>query len=81
MSLQRNRKESSGKEVEVMWACDGKRGAVRRKWTMEMKVQGKRQRQIPKRRWLDKVKDDIKEKRRRPTIVLTLFVQLQLKQF
>ena len=29
---------------------------------MVMKVQGRRKRGIPKRRWLDKVKDDIKEK-------------------
>ena len=29
---------------------------------MEMKVQGRRKRGRPKRRWLDKVKDDIKEK-------------------
>ncbi len=29
---------------------------------MEMKVQGRRERGRPKRRWLDKVKDDIKEK-------------------
>ena len=29
---------------------------------MEMKVQGSRKRGIPRRRWLDKVKDDIKEK-------------------
>ena len=28
---------------------------------MEMKVQGRRKRERPKRRWLDKVKDDIKE--------------------
>ena len=28
---------------------------------MEMKVQGRRKRGRPKRRWLDKVKDDIKE--------------------
>ena len=27
-----------------------------------MKVQGRRKRRRPKRRWLDKVKDDIKEK-------------------
>ena len=27
-----------------------------------MKVQGRRKREIPKRRWLDKVKDDIKDK-------------------
>ncbi len=30
--------------------------------TMEMKVQGRRKRGRPKRRWLDKIKDDIKEK-------------------
>ena len=30
---------------------------------MVMKVQGRRKRGRPKRRWLDKVKDDIKEKR------------------
>ena len=30
---------------------------------MEMKAQGRRKRGRPKRRWLDKVKDDIKEKR------------------
>ena len=29
---------------------------------MEIKVQGRRKRGRPKRRWLDKVKDDIKEK-------------------
>ena len=35
--------------------CVGRRAMV-------MKVQGRRKRGIPKRRWLDKVKDDIKEK-------------------
>ena len=30
--------------------------------TMEMKVQGRRKRGGPKRRWLDRVRDDIKEK-------------------
>ena len=29
---------------------------------MVIKAQGRRKRGIPKRRWLDKVKDDIKEK-------------------
>ena len=29
---------------------------------MVMKVQGRRKRRRPKRRWLDKVKEDIKEK-------------------
>ena len=35
--------------------CVGRRAMV-------MKVQGRRKRRRPKRRWLDKVKDDIKEK-------------------
>ena len=26
-----NRKEGPGKEVEMVWACDGKRGALRKK--------------------------------------------------
>ena len=29
---------------------------------MEIKVQGRRKRRRPKRRWLDRVRDDIKEK-------------------
>ena len=29
---------------------------------MEIKVHGRRRRGMPKRRWLDRVKDDIKEK-------------------
>ena len=29
---------------------------------MVMKVQGRRKRGIPKRRWMDRVRDDIKEK-------------------
>ena len=44
----------------MVWACDEKRGTLRRKGAM--KVQGRRKRGRPKRRWLDKVKDDIKEK-------------------
>ena len=47
----------------MVWACDEKRGTLyvgRR--AMEMKVQGRRKRGRHKRRWLDKVKDDIKEK-------------------
>ena len=35
---------------------------VGRRATMTMKVQGRRKRGRPKRRWLDKAKDDIKEK-------------------
>ena len=30
-TLQSNRKDSPGKEVEVVWACDEKRGALRGK--------------------------------------------------
>ena len=51
----------------MVWACDEKREAHYSThyvgWrAMVMKVQGRRKRGIPKRRWLDKVKDDIKEK-------------------
>ena len=44
-------------------ACDAKRGThyVGRR-AMVMEVQGRRKRGSPKRRWLDKVKEDIKEK-------------------
>ena len=47
----------------MAWACDEKGGALYRKEgdgnesTDEKEARGK-----PKRRWLDKVKDDIKEK-------------------
>ena len=44
----------------MVWACDEKRGALRRKEGDRNESTGKRER--PKRRWLDKVKDDIKEK-------------------
>ena len=57
-----NHKESPGKEVEVVWACDEMRRTLRRKEAMEMKVQGRRKRGRPKRRWLDKVNFFIKEK-------------------
>ena len=48
----------------MVWACDEKRGTQRiyRKEGNGKKVQGRRKRGRPKRRWLDKVKDDIKEK-------------------
>ena len=46
----------------MVWACDEKIGTLRRKEGDGMKVQGRRKRGRPKRRWLDKVKDDIKEK-------------------
>ena len=51
--------------VEVVWACDEKRGALRRKdqrRVIKMKVQGRRKRGRPKSRWLDRVGDAIKEK-------------------
>ena len=44
----------------MVWACDEKRRTLRRKEVM--KLQGRRKRGRPKRRWLDEVKDDIKEK-------------------
>ena len=44
----------------VIRSRDEKRGALRRK--EEMKVKGRRKRGRPKRRWLDRVRDDIKEK-------------------
>ena len=46
----------------MVWACDAKRGTLRRKDGDGNEVQGRRKRGRPKRRWLDKVKDDIKEK-------------------
>ena len=50
----------------MVWACDEKRGALRRKEgdgnKSRIKVKGRRKERRPRRRWLDKVKDDIKEK-------------------
>ena len=46
--------------------CDEKRGTLRRKEgdaNEKYALKGRRNRGRPKRRWLDKVKDDIKEKR------------------
>ena len=53
-----NRKESLGKEVEVVWACDEKRGTLRRKEVDENEMK------TYLRRRLDKMKDDTKVKRR-----------------
>ena len=53
-----NPKESTGKEVEMVWACDEKRGALRRK---EGEMQGRRKRGRRRRGWLNSVRDDIKE--------------------
>ena len=47
-----NRKESPGTEVEVVWACDVKRGALRRKEAMKLKLQGRSKKGRPKRRLL-----------------------------
>ena len=53
-----NRKESPGKEIEVVWACDEKRGILRRKEgdgsESTRKKEGLRE--------LDRVRDDVKEK-------------------
>ena len=57
-----NRKERTGKEVGVVWACVEKRGAVRRKEGNGKLKQWRKKRRRPNRRWIDKVKDDIKEK-------------------
>ena len=57
-----NHKESTGKKVEVVWACDAKREHYVGRRAMVMEVQGRRKRGRPKKRLLDKVKDDIKEK-------------------
>ena len=46
----------------MLWACDEKRVTLRRKEAMIMKVQGRRKRGRPTRRWFDKVKNYIKEK-------------------
>ena len=46
----------------MVWTCDEKRGTLRRRRAMGMKVHGRRKRGRHTRRWLDKVKDDIKEK-------------------
>ena len=43
----------------MVWTCDEKRGTLCRR---VMQVQRRRKRGRPKRRWLEKVKDDIKEK-------------------
>ena len=59
----RNRKELSGKEVEVVWACaEEKRGALRRKEGDESRLRRKEERNTYNRRWLDKMKDAIREK-------------------
>ena len=46
----------------MVWACDAKRGTLRRKEGYGNESTGRRKRGIPKRRWLDKIKDDIEEK-------------------
>ena len=48
----------------MVWACDEKRRTLRRKegYGRPNESTGRRKRGRHKRRWLDKVKDDIKEK-------------------
>ena len=60
-----NHKEIPGKKVEVVWACD-ERGSLRRKEGDGNEGTGeKEERGRPKRRWLDKVKDDTPVSKRR----------------
>ena len=60
--------ERPEKEVEVVWPCDEKRGALfttvgRRAIRMELGSTGTRRgRTKTQRRWWDSVRDDIKEK-------------------
>ena len=51
-----NRKESPGKEVEVVWACDAKRGTLHRKEgdgneSTREKEERKEKKGRPKKRW------------------------------
>ena len=46
----------------MVWACDEKIGTLRRREGDGMKVQGRRRGGMPKRRLLDGVRDNIKEK-------------------
>ena len=46
----------------MVWSCDAKRGTLRRKEGDGNESTGEKEERRPKRRWLDKVKDDIKEK-------------------
>ena len=55
-------KKVQEKKVEVVWAFDEKRGVLRREEGDGNESTGGRKRGRPKRRWLDKVKDDTKEK-------------------
>ena len=57
-----NHKESTGKKVEVVRHVMRREEHYVGRRAMVMKVLGRRKRGRPKRRWLDKVKDDIKEK-------------------
>ena len=58
-----NRKESPRKEVEMIRTCDEKKGTLRRKERDGNESTGeKEERERLKRRWLDRVRDDMKEK-------------------
>ena len=57
------RKDSTIKEVKVVRACEEKRGSTKHyvgRRAMEMEVQVMRKRGKRKRRWLDRVRDDIR---------------------
>ena len=46
----------------MVWACYEKRGILHRKEGVGNESTGEKEERKPNRRWLDKVKDDIKEK-------------------
>ena len=57
-----NCSESPGKEVGMVWHVIRRDEHYVGNRAMEMKVQGRRTRGRPNRRWLDRVRDDIEEK-------------------
>ena len=58
----RNHKDSPGKEVEVVWACDERRGTLRRKEGDGIESTWEKEERKTYEKMVGKVKDDIKEK-------------------
>ena len=58
----RNIQESAGEYVEVVWACFEKRIGIRRQESDGDGGAGKKRRCIPKRRWLDRIRNDLSER-------------------
>ena len=54
--------KSTRKKVEVVWACDEKRGTLSRNEGDGNESTGEKEDRKTELRWLDKVNDDIKEK-------------------